>query len=450
MVKRFKLVSALLLAVATPAYAADALGVTKAEIKIGATFPFSGPASSLANNGRGLMAYVQSISDRGGYNGRKIKLITLDDAYSPPKAVEQRRRLVESDEVAFIFGTSGTQSNSAIVKYLNGRKIPHLFVVSGATKFTDTSDYPYTTTGLPSYNTESKIYARYIKRTLPGAKIGILFQNDDMGKDFVESFKETCKDEFDKRILTSSYEVSDPTVDSQIVVLRSFGADALFMAGTRKFAAQAIRKAHEIDWKPLILINFISSSVSAALVPAGVENGVGVISGPFYNDPNYAKWNDDPAVLGYRAYFSKYLPGADIGDTIYLTGTQQGKILEQLLKQCGTDLSRENINRQAHNFKEIVLPTFLEGVRINTTATNAQAITQLKLRRWNGKVWEEFGELLNGADTEERDVLRPTAPSVCKRRSHVKLCNVPITGCTNYDNFRKTIRNIDQSLEVKV
>jgi ABC-type branched-subunit amino acid transport system substrate-binding protein len=399
MLNRFEFVWVLLLTLVTPAYAADAPGVTETEIKIGATFPFSGPASSLGNNGRGLMAYVQSINDRGGINGRKIKLITLDDAYSPPKAVEQTRRLVESDEVAFIFGTSGTQSNSAIVKYLNGRKIPHLFVVSGATKFTNTSDYPYTTTGLPSYNTEGKIYARYIKRTLPGAKIGILFQNDDMGKDFVESFKETFKDEFDKRILTSSYEVSDPTVDSRIVVLRSFGADALFIAGTPKFTAQAIRKAHEIDWKPLILINFISSSVSATLVPAGVENAVGVISGSFYKDPNDAKWNDDPAVLGYRAYFSKYLPGADIGDTIYLTGTQQGQILEQLLKQCGTDLSRENINRQAHNFKDIVLPTFLEGVRINTTATNAQAITQLKLRRWNGKVWEEFGELINGADT---------------------------------------------------
>jgi branched-chain amino acid transport system substrate-binding protein len=400
MLKRFELVWALLLVLATPAYAADAPGVTKIEIKIGATFPFSGPASSLGNNGRGLMAYVQSINDRGGINGRKINLITLDDAYSPPKAVEQTRRLVESDGVAFIFGTLGTQSNSAIVKYLNGRKIPHLFVVSGATKFTNTRDFPYTTTGLPSYDTEGKIYASYIKRTLPGVKIGILFQNDDMGKDFVESFKETFKDEFGKRILTSSYEVSDPTVDSQILGLRSFGAEALFIAGTPKFTAQAIRKAHEIDWKPLIVVNFISSSVSATLVPAGVENAVGVISGSFYKDPNDPKWNDDPAVLAYRAYFSKYLPGADIGDTIYLTGIQQGEILEQLLKQCGSDLSRENINHQAHNLKDVVLPTFLEGVRINTTATNAQAITQLKLRRWNGKVWEEFGELMSGAGVE--------------------------------------------------
>jgi len=394
-------VAAICFALFTPAHGEEAFtGVTATEIKVGATFPFSGPASGLANSGRGLLAYVQSINDRGGVDGRKVNLITLDDAYSPPKAVEHTRRLVESDEVAFIFGTLGTPSNSAIVKYLNGRKIPHLFVVTGATKFTNTSDYPYTTTGLPSYDTEGKIYARYIKKTLPGAKIAILFQNDDMGKDFVKSLKETFQDEFDKRILASSYEVSNPTVDSQIVVLRSFGAEALFIAGTPKFTAQAIRKAHEIDWKPLIVVNFISSSVSATLVPAGVENAVGVISGSFYKDPNDAKWNDDPAVLGYRAYFAKYLPGADIGDTTYLTGTQQGQILEQLLKQCGTDLSRENINRQAHNFKDVVLPTFLEGVRINTTATNAQAITQLKLRRWTGEVWEEFGEVMNGADTE--------------------------------------------------
>lgn len=384
-----------------PVHAEEApAGVTTSEIRVGATFPFSGPASGLANSGRGLMAYVQSVNDRGGINGRKINLITLDDAYSPPKAVEHTRRLVESDEVAFIFGSLGTPGNSAIVKYLNGRKIPHLFIVTGATKFTNTSDYPYTTTGLPSYDTEGRIYARYIKRALPGAKIGILFQNDDMGKDFVKSFKETFNDDFDKRVLTSPYEVSFPTIDSQVVLLRNFGAEALFVAGTPKFAAQAIRKAHEIGWKPLIVLNFISSSVSATLVPAGVENAVGVISGSFYKDPNDPKWNDDKAVLDYRAYFAKYLPGADIGDTTYLTGTQQGQILEQLLKQCGTDLSRENINRQAHSFKNVVLPTFLEGVHINTTATNSQAITQLKLRRWTGKVWEEFGEVMNGSDPD--------------------------------------------------
>ena len=396
MASRLVVTAAICAALFASARAEEApVGVSATEIKIGATFPFSGPASGLANSGRGLMAYVQSVNDRGGINGRKINLIALDDAYSPPKAVEHTRRLVESDEVAFIFGTLGTPSNSAIVKYLNGKKIPHLFIVTGATKFTNTAEYPYTTTGLPSYDTEGKIYASYINKTLPGAKIGILYQNDDMGKDFVKSFKETFKDDFDKRVLAAAYEVSNPTVDSQIVVLRSFGAEALFIAGTPKFAAQAIRKAHEIDWKPLTIINFISSSVSATLVPAGVENAVGVISGSFYKDPNDPKWNNDPAVLGYRAYFAKYLPGADIGDTTYLTGTQQGQILEQLLKQCGSDLSRDNINRQAHNFHNVVLPTFLDGVRINTGPHDAQAITQLKLRRWTGKAWDEFGEVMD-------------------------------------------------------
>lgn len=401
MVRSALVAAALSIALYIPAYGEETpAGVTATEIRVGATFPFSGSASGLANSGRGLMAYVQSINDRDGINGRRVNLIMHDDAYSPPKAVEHTRRLVESDEVAFIFGSLGTPGNSAIVKYLNGRKIPHLFIVTGATKFTNTHDYPYTTTGLPSYDTEGKIYARYINSTLPGAKIGILFQNDDMGKDFVKSFKDVLKDEFDKLVLASPYEVSFATVDSQIVLLKNFGAEALFVAGTPKFAAQAIRKAHEINWKPLTILNFISSSVSATLVPAGVENAVGVVSGSFYKDPNDPKWNEDKAVLDYRAYFSTYLAGADIGDTTYLTGTQQGQILEQLLRQCGTDLSRDNINRQAHNFRGVVLPTFLEGVRINTTATNAQAITQLKLRRWTGKVWEEFGEVMNGADTE--------------------------------------------------
>jgi ABC-type branched-subunit amino acid transport system substrate-binding protein len=270
--------------------------------------------------------------------------------------------------------------------------------VSGATKFTNTQDYPYTTTGLPSYDTEGKIYASYIRKARPDAKVGILYQNDDMGKDFVASFKEIFKADFDKRVLVSSYEVSNPTVDSQIMLLRSFGADALFIAGTPKFTAQAIRKAHEIHWKPLTIVNFISSSVSATLVPAGVENAVGVVSGSFYKDPNDAKWNNDTSIQIYREYFAKYLPGADIGDTTYLTGTQQGQLLEQLLRQCGSDLSRDNINRQAHNLKDIVLPTFLDGIRINTSTTNAQAITQLKLRRWTGKAWEEFGDVINAAD----------------------------------------------------
>ena len=387
----------ILVALSSGCAASDSsIGVTATEIKIGATFPFSGPASGLANSGRGLLAYVQSINDRGGINGRKINLMALDDAYSPPKAVEHTRRLIESDGVSFIFGTLGTPSNSAIVKYLNNKQVPHVSIVTGATKFTNVRNYPYTTTGLPSYDTEGKIYAKFIDSARPGAKIGILYQNDDMGKDFVASFKETLKDDFDKRVKAVSYEVSNPTVDSQVAILQSSGADSLMIAGTPKFAAQAIRRIHEVAWKPLIVINFISSSVSATLVPAGVENAIGVVSGSFYKDPNDEKWNDDASVRSYRAYFSQYLPHADIGDTTYLTGTQQGQILEALLRQCGDDLSRENINFQAHNL-HLALPTFLDGIKINTSSTNSQEITQLKLRRWTGKVWEEFGDVVDAS-----------------------------------------------------
>ena len=401
MINRTLVMLSALVALSTASAAGDGTaGVTSIEIKIGATFPFSGAASGLANSGRGLLAYVQSINDRGGIRGRKVNLIALDDAYSPPKAVEHTRRLVESDDVAFIFGTLGTPSNSAIVKYLNGKKIPHLFILTGTTKFTNVHEYPYTTTGLPSYDTEGRIYAKFIDKTNPGAKIGILYQNDDMGKDFVESFRETLKEDFEKRVRAVSYEVSNPTVDSQIAILQSFGAHSLMIAGTPKFTAQAIRRVHEAAWKPLIVINFISSSVSATLVPAGVENAVGVVSGSFYKDPNDPKWSEDTSIKSYRAYFSHYLPHADIGDTTYLTGTQQGQILEAQLTQCGEDLSRENINRQAHNLHDLVLPTFIESIKINTSPTNGQAITQLKLRRWTGKVWEEFGDVVDASAVE--------------------------------------------------
>jgi branched-chain amino acid transport system substrate-binding protein len=374
--------------------AADMPGVTATEIKIGATYPFSGPASPLGSYGKGVIAYLRSVNDRGGINGRKINLIALDDAYSPPKAVEQTRKLVEGEEVAFIFGALGTASNSATVKYLNARRIPHLFVVTGSTKFTNAGEYPYTTTGLPSYDTEGSVIAKFITSTLPTSKIAILYQNDDLGRDFLASFKKSLKDEFESRVVASPYEVTQPTIDSQVLSLKASGAEALFVAGGPKFAAQAIRKSHEIGWKPLLVINAIASSVSATLVPAGLDNSIGVISASFYKDPNDPKWKDDQAIKNYQAYFAKYLIGSDIGDTLYLTGTQGAQVLEQVLMQCGDDLSRENINRQAHSIREFVIPTFLDGVRINTSAHNNQAITQLKLRRWTGSVWQEFGDVV--------------------------------------------------------
>jgi ABC-type branched-subunit amino acid transport system substrate-binding protein len=374
---------------------AETAGITESEIKIGATFPFSGPASPLSNTGKGLIAYVSSVNERGGINGRKINLITYDDAYSAPKTVEQTRKLIESDEVAFLFSPLGTPGISATIKYVNAKKIPHLFVVSGATRFTNFAEFPMTTTGLPSYNTEGRIYAKYIDQTRPNAKIAILYQNDDLGKDFVAAFKSYLKDDFDKKVVASSYEVSEPTIDSQVVSLKSSGAEAFLFAGTPKFAAQAIKKTNEIGWKPLFLINLVSTSVSSTIIPAGPEKAVGIVAATMLKDPGDKKWAGDPGVKWYREHFAKYLPGADIGDANYLFGTQQGQILEQVLKQCGNDLSRENILKQARSIKGLSLPTLIPGMTINTGPDNSMAYTQLQLQRWTGSSWEQFGEVLS-------------------------------------------------------
>jgi branched-chain amino acid transport system substrate-binding protein len=400
MFQRVRLACALLLpmlALPTCARSADAPGVTPTEIKIGGVFPFSGPASSIGLVGKGVLAYVQSINDRGGINGRKIIYIALDDAYSPPKAVEHVRRLIESDEVAFIFSQLGTPGNSAASKYLAAKGVPTIAIVTGSSKFTNVKDYPLTTTGLVSYDTEGKIYAKYLTRTLPTAKYAILYQNDDLGKDYVNAFKAALGADFDKRVVTAAYEVTEPTVDSQVVTLKSSGAEALFVAGTPKFAAQAIRRAAEIGWKPTLLINFPSSSVAGTLKPAGLENSIGVIVGTPNKDPNDPKWTDDEGVKDYRAFFAKYLAGADITNTSYLTGYQQGMVLEQILKQCGGDLSRANIAAQAKSLRDFVLPTALPGIRINTSPTSNMVWTQMQLQRWNGASWDQFGEVLDAA-----------------------------------------------------
>ena len=394
-----KLVSAMLTitlsAWTTISRAADAPGVTPTEIKIGGVFPFSGPASSIGLVGRGTLAYVQSINDNGGILGRKVNYIALDDAYSPPKTVEHVRKLIESDEVAFMFGQLGTLGNSAVAKYLAVKNVPTLAIVTGSSKFANAKDYPLTTTGLVSYDTEGKIYAKYLSRTLPTAKYAILFQNDDLGKDYVTAFRTFLGADFDRRVVTAAYDITEPTVDSQVVSLKSSGAEALFVAGTPKFAAQAIRKAAEIGWKPAILIDFPSSSVAGTLKPAGLENSIGVIVGTTNKDPNDPKWQQDPGIKAYRAFFEKYLAGADITNNSYLTGYQQGMVLEQILKQCGNDLTRANIIKQAKSLRDVVLPTTLPGIRINTSAGNNQVWTQMQLQRWNGVSWDQFGEVLD-------------------------------------------------------
>ncbi|MGV7216667.1 ABC transporter substrate-binding protein [Bradyrhizobium sp. UFLA05-112] len=397
MFRSIRLGCAILLAMSISCWAGDTPGVTATQIKIGGIFPLSGPASSIGQTGQGVRAYVQSVNDRGGINGRKIEYLMLDDAYSPPKAFEHARRLVESDDVAFMFSQLGTAGNSAVAKYLAAKRVPTIAIVTGASKFTSVKDYPLTTTGLVSYDTEGKIYARYLQRTLPTAKYAILFQNDDLGRDYVNAFKTVLGADFDKRVVTASYEVTEPTVDSQVVTLKSSGAQALFIAGTPKFAAQAIRRAAESGWKPTIFINFPSSTIAGTLKPAGLENAIGVIVGTPNKDPSDQKWADDEGVKVYRDFFERYLAGSDITNTSYLTGYQQGMVLEQILKQCGDDLSRENIIKQAKSLKNLVLPTALPGIHINTSASNNMIWTQLQLQRWTGTGWEQFGEILDGS-----------------------------------------------------
>jgi branched-chain amino acid transport system substrate-binding protein len=378
------------------AFAENAPSVTATEIKIGGTFPFSGPVSAVGTVGKGLLAYVSYLNDKGGVGGRKINYIALDDAYSPPKAVEQIRRLVESDEIAFLFSQLGTPSTAATARYLAARKVPSIAILSGANAFAQFSDYPYITTALPSFDTEGRIYAKYLKKVLsPSAKIALLYQNDDLGKGYLNAFKAAFGEEFSRRVVLSSYELSEPTIESHIVNFKSANAEALFIAGTGRFAAQAIRRSNEIGWKPITIINFPSGSTAGTIVPAGVDNSVGVVTGTFSKDPNDPKWNDDPDMANYRTIFAKYLPGADIADTGYLIGYRQGMLLEQLLRQCGDDLSRENILRQARSFKDLVLPTVLPGIKINTNETNSQAWTQLQLQRWTGSTWELFGNVLD-------------------------------------------------------
>jgi branched-chain amino acid transport system substrate-binding protein len=397
MFRSIRLACALVLAVTPAAWGADAPGVTPTEIKIGGIFPFSGPASSIGLVGRGVLAYVQSINDRGGIGGRKINYIALDDAYSPPKAFEHARRLVESDDVAFLFSQLGTAGNTAVAKYLTAKGVPSISIVTGSSKFTSVKDYPLTTTGLVSYDTEGRIYAKYLTRTLPAAKYAILYQNDDLGRDYVNAFKSFLGPDFERRVVTAAYEVTEPTVDSQVVSLKSSGATALLVAGTPKFAAQAIRKAAEIGWKPTLMINFPSSSIAGTLKPAGLENSIGVIVGTPNKDPNDPRWSEDAAVKAYRAFFEKYLSGADITNTSYLTGYQQGMVLEQILKQCGDDLSRANIIKQAKSLRDFVLPTALPGVKINTSDSINMVWTQMQLQRWNGTSWDQFGEILDAA-----------------------------------------------------
>ena len=371
-------------------------GVTDTEIRIGSTAAFSGPASAYGAIGRAQGAVWQWFNDEGGIAGRKVKFLCYDDSYSPPKAIEQVRRLVEQDEVACLSNTLGTAANTAFLKYVNQKKVPHLFVGSGADKFQDPAGYPWTLGWQPSYRVEARIFAQYILKTKPDAKIGILYQNDDFGKDYISGFRDILGANFDK-VKVVSFEVTDTTIDSQAISLQEAGVNALLSAATPKFAAQIIRKIASMDWKPLHLLTNVSISVGAVMEPAGPEKAIGLISNTYYKDPTDPAWKDDPGIAQWRRVMQQYLPGADLNDAFYVYGYGAGMTMVACLRQCGNDFSRENLMRQATNMKNVEIPTLLPGIRINTSPTNYHTIGQVQLMRWDGKTWDRFGDVLSGA-----------------------------------------------------
>jgi branched-chain amino acid transport system substrate-binding protein len=387
---------ALTVALATPGAAEKkyAPGVSDTEIKIGQTMPYSGPASSYGTIGKAEAAYFKMINEQGGVNGRKINLISLDDGYSPPKTVEQIRRLVEQEQVAFTFNTLGTPTNTAIQKYMNDRKVPHLFVATGATKWGDPEHFPWTMGWQPAYQIEGHIFAKYILDHAPNAKVAVLYQNDDYGKDYVKGLKDGLGDKATKLIITEvSYETSDPTIDSQIVSLQSSGADLFYDVTIPKFAAQAIRKTYDIGWKPLHLLNSVSASVSATLEPAGIEKSVGIISLFYFKDPTDPQWQKDKGYQDWLAWMKKYYADGDVTESfnVYAYNVAQG--LVQVLKQCGDDLSRENIMKQAANLN-MDLPMLLPGVKVSTGPKQFFPIREMQLGKFDGKIWELFGDVV--------------------------------------------------------
>ena len=370
-------------------------GATDTEIKIGQTVPFSGPASAYASIGKTQAAYFHMINEQGGVNGRKINLIQYDDAYSPPKAVEQVRKLVESDEVLLTFQIIGTPSNAAVQKYLNAKKVPQLFAATGASKFTDPKNFPWTLGFNPNYFVEGRIYGQYILKQYPNARVGVLYQNDDLGRDYLNGLKAGLGDKASTMIVAeASYEMSDPTIDSQIIKLKSAGADLFFNASTPKFAAQAIKKNAELGWKPVHILDINATSVGAVMQPAGLEASKGVISVNYGKDPLDPTWKDDPGMKKYFDFMAKYFPEGDKNSNFNTYGYSTAQLMVHVLKQCGDDLTRENVLRQATNLKNVQLDLSLPGIVGNTTPNDYRVNKQLQMMRFNGERWELFGPIL--------------------------------------------------------
>ncbi|MGL3106337.1 ABC transporter substrate-binding protein [Bradyrhizobium sp. BR 1432] len=371
-------------------------GASDTEIKIGNIMPYSGPASAYGVIGKTEEAYFRKINAEGGINGRKINFVTYDDAYSPPKTVEQARKLVESDEVLLIFNSLGTPPNTAIQKYMNQKKVPQLFVATGATKWNDPKDFPWTMGWQPNYQSELIIYAKYILKNHPNAKIAVLYQNDDYGKDYLKGFKDGLGAKASMIVMEESYEVSEPTIDSHIVKMKATGADVFFNITTPKFAAQAIKKNAEIGWKPLHFLNNVSGSIGSVIKPAGFENAQDIVSSQYFKDPTDAQWKSDPAMIAWNEFLDKYYPEANRADASVMYGYIVAQGLVHVLKSCGDNLTRENIMKQAANIKDYEPAGLLPGIKVNTSATDFAPLSQLQLIRFKGEHWERFGDILSG------------------------------------------------------
>jgi branched-chain amino acid transport system substrate-binding protein len=370
-------------------------GASDTEIKLGQTMPYSGPLSALGNYGRMQVAYYKMINDTGGINGRKVTLISLDDGYSPPKTVEQTRKLVEEDQVLAIVSSLGTPANMSVYKYLNEKHIPQLFIASGAAKWRDYKATPWTMSGTINYEIEGGIYAKFILASHPDAKIAVLYQNDDFGKDYLKGFKDQLGSHANMIVATASYETTDPTIDSQIISLKQSGGDTLVEFSLTKFTSQAIRKVAELGWKPQHFIPSVSNGIGAVLKPAGLDNALGVYSGQVLKTAADPQWANDPGFKTWLAFMDKYMPGADINDAYYVAGYNTAQLMVQVLKQCGDDLSRENVMRQATNIRNFQADMSLPGITVSTSPTDYDMFHSAELSRFDGKTWVLFGDLIS-------------------------------------------------------
>ena len=375
-------------------------GASDTEIKIGNTMPYSGPASAYGVIGKTIAAYFNMINAQGGVNGRKIDFISYDDGYSPPKTVEQARRLVESDQVLLIFQSLGTPTNSAIHAYMNQKHVPQLFPATGATKWADPQHFPWTMGWQPNYQSEAHIYAKYILDHHPNAKIGVLYQNDDYGKDLLKGLTDGLGDKAKSMIVAqASYEVTDPTVDPQIVQIRGSGADVLVTVATPKFAAQAIKKVAELGWKPTHIINTVATSIGGVLQPAGLENAKGILSTAFFKEPNDPQWHDGQDYKDWLAFMDKYYPDGDKDNSYTVEAYVASELLIQVLKQCGDDLTRANVMKQAASLHDLKPAMLLPGIVVNTSPTDFSPVKQMQMERFDGKVWQLFGPIISGASS---------------------------------------------------